>query len=135
MPPRPNVKRCCRPRIHAVTINGGGAGAGGGGAAIPANPTQMPVSLTHNHEFVGPMVVDSAVVMADSGVSALTEVQILIRQTNDPDDQIIVTWGHGVSLPLGASQTFRAPDGAQLSTFTLTLQAGEAVNLSTQGYA
>ena len=118
-----------------LDLNGRAEPPTGAAPIIPDDPTALPVAVAHNHEFVGPMVVTDAIVKADSGVSTLLEVDILVRQTNDPDDQIIITWGHDVSFPLGSQQTFRAPTGTQLSGFSVTLAAGEALNISTQGLA
>jgi len=108
-----------------------------GAAGVPDDPTTLPEIQTYNVEISGPAVYTGAQLLAAMGVATLFEVNIVARQVANDGDQIAYTFGGAtVSMPLGASQTFRAHPGTKLDTdWSVTLDAGEAVNISSQGFS
>ena len=107
----------------------------GDGAGLAPDAADLKDTETLVKEYVGPLTVTRATVLADLGAAALLEIDILVRQVNTvASDTVDVTMGgNTIGLPLGGSTTLRAQSGRRLADFSITLDAGETVNITAQG--
>lgn len=109
--------------------------SGGGDVDIAPIAADLKDTLVLTKEYAGASTVNRSAVLTDLGAAALVEIDILVRQVDDPaNDSVPVTFGgETVNLPLGGSTTFTAQPGRRLGDFTITLTADQAINVTAQG--
>ena len=101
--------------------------------AVATNTLEQITTLVR--EYVGPVTVTSASLLADMGKTSLLEVDVIVRQLAVVGGVVEISSDGGannVTLPLGSSVTMRALDGYKLDNLQFVLETDEAVNITAQ---